>query len=72
MSNDIPATEGKRVGLPRYVDHKHPKTGPRQLQAGDTENYESGYDRIWAKSKISPPSCPLCNNTESNPECPIC
>lgn len=73
MSSD---TKGKRVGLPTYIDTKHPKSGPRKLQAGDTDKFESGYSSItWSKKKekkVGPPSCPLCNETESNPTCPIC
>ncbi len=81
MSSD---TKGKRVGLPTYIDTKHPKSGPRKLQAGDMDKFESGYEGIvWSnkkkkekekekEKKVGPPSCPLCNETESNPTCPIC
>ena len=70
MSSD---TKGRRVGLPTYIDTKHPKSGPRKLQSGDTDQFESGYEGIvWSKKKVGPPSCPLCNETESNPTCPIC
>ena len=49
MSSD---TKGKRVGLPTYIDTKHPKSGPRKLQAGDTDKFESGYEGIvWSKKK---------------------
>ena len=62
-------TQGKRVGLPTYINPKHPKSGPRSMLEGDTDKFDKGYDAIkWSK----PPACPLCQHTESNLDCPIC